>query len=976
MQIKSLKIFAAIAATILMICGSAFAGTQTTKPTLKYTDTTTPAAVTVNPFHVTEVGNSGFASAGFFRLVIPASVALEGNSASITRDTTTLGTKASPKSLYVKTSTAGTAGYIFIEGTNQYKILKVYGSSSSIGGTANIVYGSSSTQAGRNSATHVQVADWNNSLAPIGSFGQTSAAGSSQVGTIYYDDTTQETVITLAGKTNTSNSESIWFNGLKLKPVTAGSTGNVNLSILDKDAADANGIGVTDDTTVKVLTMTDQPMSVSIPTGSTPPTIPAGKVAGQPNGEIDMVFVGATTTTTANNKITITLDNGAKFHTGAASTSVLGSSSNAITVAGTAWSTWNVAHPSSLLAVNSTGALVITLGTPIIADAAKIVIPATTKAVIDTSSVTTAGDITATVTGSGTDLAKLSQTAKFASVALTGASVKFLGGSTTAGLDTIYAGRTGQKIDDYLLIGEDAPGSLLAGGNVQLDLNLGAKFTAGSSITGAAYTTSPYSSSSNLALDTTLTTPATASATCKADVKVASTTNLGAWKFGDATSASPFEFDLSKATAGALKMTVSGNAGAAGTVTMATVINATSTTVSSPVTLIPGASAVALPDIVITENHYGALGTSGYIAIHFPSTITLDSTAAITVTSVAKTSGTSSTTAVTKDSMDSNNLYLKVATASTSSSGQYTITIKGIVADVSSSIGSGSASFVITGDTLASGATTPSYTADTKGSNYGAMPTAETVAFGTAISATVPYAGTPVVSGTMVTQTFIPAGNDINKTGDVYVFTSGQYYTGSAWTATETAYKSGEQLNKMTVNYDVNGLPTGSKIYIGYGVGLTGTNATMNSNATFVLAYTTPSSVSTGTAAGATKVSFNAKDNIDIYLNITNNDGIDPSKIKQEWLVFGADVGGIDSGLFFFDGTNVVAYTPGMDLSKVTYKFDHSKDSFKVSTLNLDKLGLTTGDTFWYGYVYSENGIDLTDPTSYSVENTVTITAK
>ncbi|MBC8441448.1 MAG: hypothetical protein H8D87_17395, partial [Deltaproteobacteria bacterium] len=224
--------------------------------------------------------------------------------------------------------------------------------------------------------------------------------------------------------------------------------------------------------------------------------------------------------------------------------------------------------------------------------------------------------------------------------------------------------------------------------------------------------------------------------------------------------------------------------------------------------------------------------------------------------------------------------------------------------------------------------------------------------------------------------TFIPAGNDIGKVGDVYVFTSGQYWTGTAWTATETAYSKGATLGSMSVNYNVAGLASSSAIYIGYGVGLTGTNATMNSNATFVLAYTTTVAISTGTAAGQTDVTLSVANSIELYLNITNNDGVAYADIAQEWLVFGAIVGGVDAGVFFFDGTAVTAFDAALDLATVVYAFDHTADTFKVTDLNMGTLGMAAGDVFWYAYVYAPTAIDLTDSTSYSVENVIMITGQ
>ena len=101
--------------------------------------------------------------------------------------------------------------------------------------------------------------------------------------------------------------------------------------------------------------------------------------------------------------------------------------------------------------------------------------------------------------------------------------------------------------------------------------------------------------------------------------------------------------------------------------------------------------------------------------------------------------------------------------------------------------------------------------------------------------------GPSSASGTVVSQMLYPLYNvaAFNIVGDVYVFTSGQYYTGSAWTAAETAYKSNSPLVAMQIVYDVAGLAVGSEVYIGYGEGLVNTYATMISNTTFEQGYIT-----------------------------------------------------------------------------------------------------------------------------------------
>ena len=466
MKIKTTKIFAIIFAAVFMMCGGAIAGSSTANPTLVLTDSSTPVAKEINNFAIQELGNAGFGD-GYFRLVIPSDVALQQSGSStapagsaITRSTAVLGTSAAPNSLYIDDMSLS-SGSIFFGGSNgsNLGIMRVYNSSKL---TPVAVYGSANAV---NGGSFVRIVAWSN-LAAIGAMD--GVGSSAKIGEIYFNDTTNETVITLAGiDSDTSSSEKIWFNDINLKPATAGATGAVNLSTLDKTAGATNGIGVTDDTTVKVLTMTNEPMYIEgSVTGVTPPTIPAGKVAGQPNGRVLMTFVGAAAND--NNVITVTLDNGAKFHATADTDVLDDDDANGVQVAGTTWGAWAAVHTSASLSVNTSGALVITLGTMDIADAATVTIPASSLAVIDTSAVTASGDVNAAVTSAGTDLTSLNQSAKIASVSLTGTSVAFSDDST-AGLTTVYSGRTAETIGESLLIGEAAPASLLAGGVIQLD---------------------------------------------------------------------------------------------------------------------------------------------------------------------------------------------------------------------------------------------------------------------------------------------------------------------------------------------------------------------------------------------------------------------------------------------------------------------------------------------------------------------------
>jgi hypothetical protein len=391
---------------------------------------------------------------------------------------------------------------------------------------------------------------------------------------------------------------------------------------------------------------------------------------------------------------------------------------------------------------------------------------------------------------------------------------------------------------------------------------------------------------------------------------------------------------------------------------------------------------VTVPDIVITENKAGALVKDGILTLLFPSDFTLNSTqsgASVSYTGGETGAMATSLTTDTTSGTAANALHLTIDKASTSSTGAYTITISGITGDV------GANASGVLAVTIGGGSST-AYSASTFGSNYGAKPYSESADFASVVSGTIPFADTATVGAAgNVTQTFIAAGNDTGKVGDIYVFTNEttpQYYDGSTWSTTEAVYSDGATLGTHTITYDPSTLATATGIYIGHGVGLSGTYAVMNTNGTFVSAYTTPSTVEVGKDAGGGTAEQNVNDAIELYLNITNDDGYDPAAdFAYEWLVFGATVGGADAGLFFYTNdpnaaSAVVAYDASLDLTTVAYTFDHTSDSFKVSDLNMGTLGLSAGDQFWYGYVYGLTGFDLADTTTWSLENYTFITAK
>ena len=994
---------------VTLMAFNTFADSTLSTPTVKYIDDTTlpTAGKTVNAVILNEGNKASFAtSGGYFTVTIPADTNLYGNlrtsastaSKAITQSTSILGSSSSKHNLYMKyhnsanvtapgdlSATSGRAAVIFLyesasgtSGTEQ-AILTVYGFSTSHTNTDRgaFMYGSADMVTAGTGV--VQVAEWG-TLTTNYSSAALSPGGKVKVGEIYYDGTADTIVMTLAGNARTDSNtwlEKIWLNDLTVIPETAGVTGDIDIALADTGA---QGLGLTS-TTVTVSELITGPAKIAgaaSGAANVPPTIPAGKIAGQAMGRLKITLVGAASSNT--NVITVALDNGAIFHTVADDTATdktlnSGASAIAATItnsyanSGVAqkFVTYAASTTTASLAVNSAGKLVITLGTTNMADESVITIPrSTTGLVIDTSGVTASGDITATVTGAGGDLATVSGSAVVANVQLTGTTVSFEESSGATEVSTLYTGRTGQDPVDQIKIAENAPTSLLSGGTLSFAVNLGAKFSTNATIDGTEATSATLSGYS----DTPLALPDlsfTAAAASKAGTVTAASTSTAGVYFYDVSS-----FDLTSATAGALQVTVAGTAGASGVVTLATVIDATDTTVGSSVTVIPGSS-VTFPDITITEGKYGAL-EAGKIGLKFPAGYTLDDSGATLTATCATTGASTGVTWGDVDSATESYAYVTVGTASTITTGAYTLVISGLTATTTTSASSG--------DVKIGGASSGTWTTDSSifNSNTGAKPTAQTLSFGTVISATVPSALTPVVSGTVVTQTFIPAGNDIGKVGDLYVFTltPAQYYSGSAWTATSTPYSAGNTLGSVSVVYDVSAVAASTKVYIGYGTGVSGTEATMNTNGTFVVGYTTavaptvvPVAVGAGAGAAVT-ATINTTDTYAVTLTTTNAAGATPT---SEWVAYQVIVSGTASGWWFMTATGSVEYTAGLDLSTVTY------DTAAAGSLSLGDhlLGTylpTAGDQLIIAYVYTTGTIDLADPTSYVVENVVTMTVQ
>jgi len=974
----------------MMLPATLFAGSTISTPTIKYIDNAAVAsgdAISISDITLTESSTSSWqdSSGGRFTIKIPADLALVpsviadqpgGAPMSIATSsqsggslsTSVIGTASAPHGIWLEQGTGSVGsrnyGVLFIynsaggtEGGSHYGLLSVYQSAAGLGGGMGYQYGT-----GQGYGTEkARVAGFTS----FGTYTSSSLAnGSAKVGQIYYDSTTKEIVLTLAAKGRDTSSflEKLILTGFKVNARNTTGTGSQSFTFADGSAdAATNLLGITSHTAA-VASLTTSALNFAGAANATtlaPPTIPAGStvIDGQANGRVKVTVIGATTV--ASNKLTISLDNGAKFHSGAAGSGQLGGSG--LTIAGTSWSLYAAAHTGESLSVNAAGSLVIQLGSKMSNQEVIEITRSTTSEVIDTSAVTADTDITATITADGTDWAGVSGTAVIASAKLKGTTVAFEESSGATELSTLYAGRTGESTADKLKVSETAPASLTQGGTFTLAVNLGAKFSTVTTLTATEETVSSSYTNSALVLPSLTTTSAVASKT--GTVTTASASALGIWYY------SGFNFNLAAATPGALQVTVSGTAGASGTVTLANVINATATTVASNTgTIVPG-SAFDVPDIVITEQKAGALAVST-IGVKFPSGYTIDASG-VTVSAVAGTTSTSNITWGGVGTTEESYAYLSVGAASTTTLGAYTITISGLKVTAASSVNSGNASVIVAG-----GTTTWATTASAGfNSNTYAKPTKETVVFGIVVSATVPTVNTAVLSGTVVSQTFLPAGNDIGKVGDVYLFVAGQYHDGSAWTATETPYSSGATLGSLPLSYDIAGLPGGSKVYIGYGLGLTGTYATMNTNATFVLAYTTAATVPVAVGAGAgdaVTATINVTDTYDVSLTTTNAAGATPT---QEWIAYQVIVSGTASGWWFMTPTGSVQYTAGMDLTTVQYP-TAAAGSIAIGQFKLGTYLPTAGDQLILAYVYSVSGIDLADPTSFVVENVVTLTVQ
>jgi len=711
-----------------------------------------------------------------------------------------------------------------------------------------------------------------------------SAGNSNNIGSVKAETDGSLTVTLFAGSQNsTVSNDTVVIPGLALAASSSATVGTASLTITDginATPASTELLNVTGGTKA-IATVTGNSLSVSKSTSTS--TIPDGIItlSNQAVDPIKIAFAGPVTSATTNT-ITLTLSGGAKFVPGAAFAAGTAMSASTVYLTTAAGSTSSTAPGTHFSGISGTGTggggkgelnadrtvLTLTLDNEAVAADDSIVIggaAGTTGAFLDLTSAT-AGDINMTVTSSIASAG--SQTIKLANAVARGAAVTYVDVSPT-GYTTLFAGRTGQTTTDTVVLTEAATGSLLSNGAIVLTLDKGAKFTASDTIT---MTEEPVVSgtTSELAI-ADITAASTASASASGSVGTVSSTAKGK------STVASLSFDLTAATSGDLTVTVSGGAGAAGAVKIATIANASTASVSGTMpNLTPGGAAATLADIVITESAYGALSStkdSGVLSVRLPVGVTYDTTTVPTVT-VTKADGTALSGKVTTPSTThfvanaagtaASAYNLQIVAPSNSSDGPMTVKISGLKASAASTASSGDLNVLVHGNSQAV-TTSPNLAADegSSGSNVGAMPTKQSVKVGTIANSNVGQAtttATGTASSQSVTTSFVPAGNDQGKQGSVFVAAllpstlgGGVYFMSStsAWTlytscATAPAYSTGNLTAASNIKIadamDVSGL-VGTQIYVGHGLGgalsPAGTACTnMLNNGSYQLTYT------------------------------------------------------------------------------------------------------------------------------------------
>lgn len=514
-----------------------------------------------------------------------------------------------------------------------------------------------------------------------------------------------------------------------------------------------------------------------------------------------------------------------------------------VVVASDAAATYTVTNAVAALTTTDTGALTVTTSTNAL-----------------TSNALTVGTISQATAGAGTTSLVFNDVAP-------------------VGLATVYTGRANNTVfntGDALRLSESVKAQIPSGSLVTLSLNVGNYVTAPAFAAIGSAPTLSSSVQTTGGIARVATTGVSASATATDYVKIDS-----------------FTVDLSKVTtAGDLTVALGGNPSITSTaaVKVASIVDATTTSISGTLPTAATGSLVTLPDVVITESAVGALnvGASNYITIAAPSS-QLTTTWDVTSASVKayKADGTDVTTTIfgtatvaptvcTTPATGTSCIQVLPVTASSTATGPITLKISGVKGTLGSSA-TGDLLLTVGGSGTNTGVdiTSTSSTASTAvASDSGAKVTKATrLKVGSALSstATIPAA---TVTGPVTAQTIIgalaPASGDLNVPGQVFVLVQvpsiGFFsLSPSGWTAVKmgttvsangtTVYTTG--LNSGSV-YSVgalgivNSIPVvgssadltalaGSVVYIGYGKNSFDTDAAFNnmiSNGTYRIAYT------------------------------------------------------------------------------------------------------------------------------------------
>ena len=491
------------------------------------------------------------------------------------------------------------------------------------------------------------------------------------------------------------------------------------------------------------------------------------------------------------------------------------------------------------------------------------------------------GPITAKVTVYNGNAVLTSSDVTIGEVVSSGTSASFVEASgTTATVDynTLFAGRnyaagiTGGVggENDQLKVTELVPSSLLVNGTVSLALSGGAKF-------GAA----------PAKVDTTI--AMTAATTTYPSATQNYTVNTGSGTTTDANSVFTFgNLNLSSATAGDLNVTVGGNGGAsAGTVKIATVVNATTATVAAGGQTVAANQVMTVPEITIVEGAYSALANNDTIGVALPAGYTIQTAAGdAAVSATALKNGTDVTVKVTdKNGNDvtatalgsatgnfevakglsangANQMFIVMAAAGQSgaANGPYTIKITGLKVKAASGAVPGDVNVTIAGASSGGTSTAAALKAEEASSWTSlASATKQSVKVGSIVAATVPaitVTTTGAITNQTITGSVVAAANDQTKLGMIYVAANvpnaGVYLKNNAgaWVAynpaAPVAYAGpvtlGTTAVEVTNNLDLSSI-IGTEIYVGYGLGSTAFGVTvpwnnMLSSGTYSLVYT------------------------------------------------------------------------------------------------------------------------------------------